>query len=208
MFAECKKATIYSFAGSLLAEVEVVDCEKDIMGLIVQKDDIGKIGSETMVVFYDGVKGLVTCKCRLSGWVKQEDGLTYRVSCRVDKQISEEERRRAMKVRVQHSVTLEILTEEGKVIHIQAVVKDLSAGGAGFECKEELKEEQSFSFLFETKFGCVRLKGCILWKKEFSDKAGNPYYRYGSRFLDMTAHQESMLRKIISFEYLKNTNIQ
>lgn len=208
MFTECKKATIYSFAGSLLAEAEVIDCQKDIMGLIIQKDDMGKIGSETIIVFYDAVKGLVTCKCRLSDWVKLEDSLAYRVSCRVDKQISEEERRQAMKVRVEHSVTMEIPDNAGNVVHIQAVLKDLSAGGAGFVSKEEIKEEQPFSFLLDTKFGCVRLKGCILWKKEFSDNAGNQYYRYGSKFFDMTAHQESMIRKIISFEYLKNTNIQ
>jgi hypothetical protein len=205
---ECKKASIYSFAGGLLAEAEVVDCDKDIMGLIIEKSDIGKIGAETIVIFYDGVKGLVTCKCRLSDWVKLEDRPAYQVSCRVDKQISEEERRQDMKVRVKHSVTLEIPDDDGNVLHIQAEVKDLSAGGVGFVSREELKEEQLFSFLIDTKFGCVRLKGCILWKKELSDKEGNHYYRYGSRFFDMTDHQESMIRKITVFEHLRNRNIQ
>ncbi|MFR3730901.1 PilZ domain-containing protein [Lacrimispora sp.] len=208
MFTECKKATIYSFAGNVLAEAEVTDCEKDIMGLIIQKEDMGKIGSETIVLFYDGAKGLVTCKCHLSDWKKLEDSLTYRVSCRVDKQISEEERRQTMKVKTGYSVTMEIPDAAGNVIPIRAVVKDLSAGGAGLVSREELKEEQPFSFLLDTKFGCVRLSGSILWKKEMSDEDGNRYYRYGSKFFDMTAHQESMMRKIISFEYLKNTNIQ
>lgn len=70
MFTECKKACICSFAGNLLAEVEVVDSHKERMGLIIREEDVRKISAEMIIVFYDGIQGLVTCRCLLYEKVK------------------------------------------------------------------------------------------------------------------------------------------
>ncbi len=203
MFMECKKACIYTFAGSLLAEVEVLDGDKEAIELIIKEEDIWNISGETMIEFYDGRQGLVTCKCRVSGMTKLVDQNAYRATCKVVKLVSENERRQALKVSTEQSVTIETSEDSGTVLHIHAEIKDISLGGVGFESKENLKENQPFSFLINTIYGCVRLKGCILWKKESTDEKEELYYRYGAQFLEMTPHQESMLKKFTLSERLK-----
>lgn len=203
MFMECKKACIYTFAGSLLAEVEVLDGDKEAIELIIKEEDIWNISGETMIEFYDGRQGLVTCKCRVSGMTKLVDQNAYCATCKVVKLVSENERRQALKVSTEQSVTIETSEDSGTVLHIHAEIKDISLGGVGFESKENLKENQPFSFLINTIYGCVRLKGCILWKKESIDEKEELYYRYGAQFLEMTPHQESMLKKFTLSERLK-----
>lgn len=203
MFMECKKACIYTFAGSLLAEVEVLDGSKEAIELIIKEEDIWNISGETMIEFYDGKQGLVTCKCRISGMTKLADQTAYRATCKVVKMVSENERRQALKVRVEQQVTIETSEDSGLIIHIHAEIKDISLGGVGFESKESLNENQSFSFLINTNYGCVRLKGCVLWKQELTDDKEELFYRYGAQFLEMTSHQESIIKKFTLSERLK-----
>lgn len=215
MFIECEKACIYSLDGVFIAEAKVVDSDKDSMGLIFEEEDMDKVHTETVIVFYDGVQGLVTCKCRLSARVRingtesgEEAGAIYKVPCQIDELIGIEQRRSDLKVRVSIPVVLETSDSDGKVTHIEAKMKDISAGGAGFESADKLNEEQIFSFLFNTDNGCTRLKGCILWVKKLSEEEENPCYRYGSRFFDMTSYQESMVRKFTFQEQLKRRKVQ
>ncbi|WP_313153382.1 PilZ domain-containing protein [Lacrimispora sp.] len=210
MFIECEKASVYSLNGVFIAEVKVVDSHKDSMGLIFEEEDMDKVSTESVIVFYDGVQGLVTCKCRLSGRVKingDEIGeianAIYKVPCLIDELIGIEQRRRDLKVRISLPVTLETADSDGKVTHIAAKIKDISAGGIGLESAVELKQEQIFSFLFETGSDCTRLKGSILWVDKLSGENDPPLYRYGSRFFDMTSYQESMVRKFTFLEQLK-----
>lgn len=215
MLKECEKACIYTLDGVFLAEVKVVDSDKDSMGLIVEEKDMDKVNTETVIVFYDGVQGLVTCKCRLSARMKingdesgEVDGAIYKVPCQIDELVGVEQRRNDLKVRVSFPVMLETSDADGKVTKIPARVKDVSAGGVGFESKQKLAEEQLFSFLFETDTGCTRLKGYVLWAEKLSKEEEPPRYRYGSRFLDMTSYQESMVRKFAFQEQLKRRKIQ
>lgn len=203
MFTECKKACICSFSGNFLMEAEVVDSDKERIGLIIREEDVRKISAETIIIFYDGVQGLVTCRCRLYEKVKLEEKLCYRFSCRIMERIGEVQRRGDRKVRVAFPVVLEITDDDQNLIHRKVVVKDISAGGMGFESEEELKEGCLFSFLLDTNFGCVRLKGCVCWKKESSDENGKHFYRYGGHFLDQTSHQEAVLGKILLLEHVK-----
>jgi hypothetical protein len=203
MFMECKKACIYTFAGSLLAEVEVLDGNKEAIELIIKEEDIWNISGETMIEFYDGKQGLVTCKCRISGMTKLVDQTAYRATCKVVKMVSENERRQALKVRIEQPVTIETSEDSGLITHIHAEIKDISLGGVGFESKESLNENQSFSFLINTNYGCVRLKGCVLWKQESIDDNEELFYRYGAQFLEMTPHQESIIKKFTLSERLK-----
>lgn len=203
MFMECRKACIYSFAGSLLAQVEVMNGDKEVMELIINETDIWNISGETMIEFYDGKQGLVTCKCRISGMTKLPDQSAYRATCKVVKMVSENDRRQALKVRIEQPVTIETSGDSGTLLHIQAEIKDISVGGVGFESKENLMENQPFSFLINTNYGCVRLKGCVIWKKEVSEMGKNIGYRYGAQFLEMTPHQESMIKKFTLSERLK-----
>lgn len=203
MFMECKKACIYTFAGSLLAEVEVLDGNKEAIELIIKEEDIWNISGETMIEFYDGKQGLVTCKCRISGMTKLADQTAYRATCKIVKMVSENERRQALKVRIEQPVTIEASEDSGQIIHIQAEIKDISQGGVGFESKESLNEDQSFSFLINTSYGLLRLKGCVLWKKDFIDDNEELCYRYGAQFLEMTPHQESIIKKFTLSERLK-----
>ncbi|WP_077612071.1 PilZ domain-containing protein [Clostridium sp. Marseille-P2415] len=215
MLKECEKACIYTLDGVFLAEVKVVDSDKDSMGLIVEEKDMDKVNTETVIVFYDGVQGLVTCKCRLSARMKingdesgEVGGAIYKVPCQIDELVGVEQRRNDLKVRVSFPVMLETSDADGKVTKIPARVKDVSAGGVGFESKQKLAEEQLFSFLFETDTGCTRLKGYVLWAEKLSKEEEPPRYRYGSRFLDMTSYQESMVRKFAFQEQLKRRKIQ
>ncbi|MBE7720295.1 PilZ domain-containing protein [Lacrimispora indolis] len=215
MLIECEKACVYTLDGVFIAEVKVVDSHMDSMGLIFEEEDMDKVNTESVIVFYDGIQGLVTCKCRLSGRVKisgDESGeignAIYKVPCQIDELIGVEQRRRDLKVRISFPVTLETADADGKVTHITAKVKDISAGGIGFESAVELKEAQIYSFLFETDSGCTRLKGSILWVKKLSNENEPPRYRYGSRFFDMTSYQESMVRRFTFLEQLKRRKIQ
>ena len=203
MFTECKKACICSFSGNLLAEVEVVDSHKERMGLVIREEDVRKISADTIIVFYDGVQGLVTCKCRLYEKVKLEGKPFYKLSCRVMKRIEELERRHDTKVGIELPVVLEVTGDDENLIHIKAAIKNISAGGIGFESEKELKEGGYFSFLLDTNFGCVRLKGCILWKNDRTGENGKHFYRYGGHFLDLTSHQEVVLGKFLLLEQIK-----
>ncbi len=215
MFNECEKACIYSLNGVFIAEVRVVDADKDSLGLIFEEDDMDKVHTETVIVFYDGIQGLVTCKCRLSARVRidgtesgEESGAIYKVPCQIDELIGIEQRRHDLKVRLSLPVVLETSDADGKVTHIDVKIKDISAGGVGFESARKLNQEQIFSFLFDTDAGCTRLKGCVLWVKKLSGEDEPPFYRYGSRFFDMTSFQESMVRKFTFQEQLKRRKIQ
>lgn len=215
MLKECEKACVYTLDGVFLAEVKVVDSDKDSMGLICEEKDMDKVNTETVIVFYDGLQGLITCKCRLSARVKingdesgEAGGAIYKVPCQVDELVGVEQRRNDLKVRVSFPVMLETSDADGKVTKIPARVKDISAGGIGFESKQKLTEQQLFSFLFETDTGCTRLKGYVLWAERLSKEEEPPRYRYGSRFFDMTSYQESMVRKFAFQEQLKRRKIQ
>nr|WP_314462382.1 PilZ domain-containing protein [uncultured Clostridium sp.] len=215
MLRECDKACIYSFDGVFLAEVKVVDSENDSMALIFEEEDMDKVNTESVIVFYDGIQGLVTCKCSLSARVKvvgTESGdlgrAIYKVPCRIDELIGVEQRRRDLKVRVSIPVMLETADEQGKVIHLPAKLKDISAGGIGFESPERLKENQIFSFMFETDAGDTRLKASILWVSEVTENGEEPFYRYGSRYFGLSTYQESMVRKFTFQEQLKRRKIQ
>lgn len=215
MFIECEKASVYSIGGDFIAEARVVDSHKHSLGLIFETTDMDKVSTESVIVFYDGVQGLVTCRCRLSARVKvngDEIGETgnalYKVPCFIDELIGMEQRRHDLKVRVSLPVTLETADLAGKVIHIAAKIKDISAGGIGFESDALLKQEQIFSFLFETDRGSDRFKASILWKRRISGENEPPCYRYGGRFFDMTSYQESMVRKFTFLEQLKRRKIQ
>lgn len=207
MFVDCKKACICSFTGTPLAEVEVIDSDKDPMGLIIKERDIRKVSAEMIIVFYDDVRGLVTCKCRLDGKVRMEDKPSYKLSCRVMERMEELERRRDTKVRIFFPAAMDISDPENKVQHIKAEVKNISAGGVGFESREELKEGSTFSFLMDIKSACIRLKGTVLWKKMVLDGEKGHYYRYGGRFLDLTPHQETVLGKLLLQEQIKTRKI-
>ena len=215
MFTECEKASVFSLTGVFIAEVRVVDSHMDSMGLIFDEEDMDKVSTESVIVFHDGVQGLVTCRCRLSGRVKisgEEIGeignAIYKVPCVIAELIGIEQRRRDLKVRVSFPITLETADSDGKVTHIAAKIKDISAGGVGLETAVELSAEQIFSFLFETDSDCTRLKGSILWVKKMSGENEPPLYRYGSRFFDMTSYQESMVRKFAFLEQLKKRKTQ
>lgn len=215
MLIECEKASVFTLDGVFIAEVKVVDSHQDSMGLIFEEKDMDKVNTESVIVFYDAVQGLVTCKCRLSGRVKingDEIGnignAIYKVPCEIDKLIGIEQRRRDLKVRVSFPVTLETADVDGKVTHIAAKIKNISAGGIGLESAEELKESQIFSFLFKTDTGCTRLKASILWVKKLSDENEPPRYRYGCRFFDMTSYQESTVRRFTFLEQLKRRKTQ
>jgi c-di-GMP-binding flagellar brake protein YcgR len=173
------------------------------------------VSTEAVIVFYDDVQGLVTCKCRLSGRVKisgdeigEVGNAIYKVPCMVDELIGTEQRRRDLKVKVSLPVLLETADADGKVTHIAARIKDISAGGIGFESAYELEHEQIFSFLFETGIDCTRLKGCILWVNKITGEDEPPCYRYGSRFFDLTSYQESLVRKYTFLEQLKRRKTQ
>lgn len=216
MFKECEKACIYSLDNVFLAEVRVVDGEQEEMGLIFdQEEDMDKVNIETIVVFYDAIQGLVTCRCSLSGRVKvtgEEVGETgkaiYKVPCRINEQIAVEQRRKDLKVRVSLPVELEMADREGNVIHVPVKIKDISAGGIGFESEIELTEGDIFSFLFETAAGCSRLKASILWIDIKLEDIDNNGYRYGGRFFDQTSFQESLVRKFTFEEQLKSRKVQ
>lgn len=202
MVNDCEKACIYTFGGILLAEATVVDSDKEDIGLIVKEEDVKKISMTMVVVFYDGKKGLVTCECRQFSKTKLAEEAAYQLTCRIEKRISEEERRRELKIKIEFPVILEIFDAEANKDHVQVLVKDISAGGIGFESDTELQEEQLFSFLVDLPHFCFRLKGRIIWKKKVSegDKA---IFRYGSSFYEMNTYQDSMVRKFISAHWGK-----
>lgn len=215
MLTECGKASVYSLDGVYITEVRVVDAHKESLGLIFEEEDMDKVNTESIIVFYDGVQGLVTCKCSLSGRVKidgTESGdindAIYKVPCQINERISIEQRRNDLKVKVSFPVVLEIIDAKGEVTHIPAKMKDISAGGIGLESAEAINDNQDFSFLFDTEIGCTRLKASILWGQRLTEEDEPPLYRYGGRFIDVTSYQESMVRKFTFQEQLKRRKVE
>jgi len=215
MFNDCEKACIYSFDGVFLAEVKVIDSDKDSMGLIFEEEDMDKVKTETVIVFYDGIQGLVTCKCSLSGRVKisgnesgEDSGSIYKVPCHIDELIGVDQRRQDLKVKVSFRIMLETQDETGENVKIPSKIKDISAGGVGLESKVNMNDGQYFVFSFDTDAGNTMLEGIVLWGKKISAENDTPVYRYGCRFCNMTSMKESMVRKFAFQEQLKRRKIQ
>lgn len=214
MLNECEKACIYSLDGEFIAEAKVIDPDKESMGLVFDEKQMEKLKTETVIVFYDGVQGLVTCKCHLSARVKlsgREKGLigraVYKVPCKIDQLIGVDQRRHDLKVRVKFPIMMETTDQDGKSVYVAAMVKDISAGGIGLESAQKLREQQNFSFSFDTDAGCTKLKATIVWVKKLSYEDEPPYYRYGCKFFDLNAFQESMVRKFTFQEQLKRRKL-
>lgn len=206
MFKECEKACIYTLEGAFIAEAKVVNLEQETMGLIFEEQDVEKISPQSVIVFYDDVEGLVTCRCRLSAAQKAGAEMgenVYQVVCQIDETLSTEQRRRDLKVHVSFPVTLETGDAAGKAVHIDANAKNISVGGIGLESSVQMKENQVFSFLFENELGSARLKACILWSKQEQNEYGTPLWLYGCRFFDMTDNEEALVRKFVFQQQLK-----
>lgn len=117
--------------------------------------------------------------------------------------LGELERRCDTKVVVEVPVVLEMTGDDENQIHISSAIKNISAGGIGFESGEELKEGCLFSFLLDTNFGCVRLRGCILWRRKVPGENERHVYQYGGHFLDLTSHQEAVQEKFLLHKQVK-----
>lgn len=206
MFKECEKACIYTLDGDFAAEARVESLDQETIGLIFEEKDMEIVNPEVLIVFYDGVEGLVTCRCRLSA-VRRISGemgkAVCKAFCQMEERLGVEQRRRDLKVRVSLPVTLETADAAGKVIRVAASVKNISVGGVGLESSVCLEEKQIFFFTFETPLGSARLKASILWRKELANGYGTSVWQYGCRFFDMAGNEEALVRKFVFQEQLK-----
>lgn len=213
MFKDCEKACVYTVDGDYIAQARVVNADRENMGLIFDGDDIDRLKTETVIVFFDGEQGLVTCRCRLSASVRVKEGekrkehAMFMVPCQIDEQLGVEQRRRDLKVRTSFDMKIEFLDQEGDLVSVKGRAKDISAGGVGLESTEHLMDGQKFSFYFETATGSTRLNGEVLWCEDLSTK-NSPLYHYGCRFNNMTIRQESIVRRFTFQEQLKRRKIQ
>ena len=215
MFKECNKACVYSQDGVYLAEVRVLDAETEDIGLVFEEEDIDMVSTESIVVFYDDIQGLVTCECRLAGRVRitgkelgDKNGAIFKIPCHIDEIRGREQRRQDLKVTVRCTVELLMAEDEKKTKRVKAKMKNISAGGAGFETAGYLRENQIFSFPFTIAGEVLWLTAIVVWKKNLAAERKEPYYYYGCSFFGLTASKESAVRRFVYQEQMKRRKVE
>lgn len=208
MLDHCKKADICDDEGELLYQCSV---QQDPLGgllLVLPRELDYQAQDSFLVVFYDPTMGMVTCRCRLSVPLNLPDRMCS-LRCEVVEQLSQDQRRQDLKVKVGLKVMLQVsvqpsdsfsLPEEG----YPAVVEDLSAGGVYLRTDLPLRKGRHLWFdLREVGGDSFTLTAQILRVDRPQSAVGKQRFGYGCRFIELTAQQESQLRSYVFREELR-----
>lgn len=167
VLTSCKYAEIYNLQDRYLCEAHVTRTEEDKATLIIGKEDSELLPPKVRVVFQDASKGLVTCLCELSDFkesIHPSNRNRVTVHCAILEKISELQRRNDLKVSLNFSFYIAQVNGDKLKEPIQAVVRNLSAGGMFFTAKYPLSVGSiiKFDIILNPNKGPLHLQAEIL----------------------------------------------
>ncbi len=196
----------------IICEASVSFSRDEEVILTINDDFVDLIDSESDVVFYDELKGLVTYRCALAplGRYLQDGAFLQDLACRLDAEISVLERRDDFKIPLTNLVdiiippTVEIplgftdfITDEIDGRRYQhGTTVNLSAGGICFKCTFEYEVGQVLTIFFHSE-GEKRIKLTAQVLRKIDSETIDPVFAYGCKFLDMASATETTLRSYV-----------
>jgi len=147
-------------------------------------------GEPVEVVFFDPVRGLVRCSCRLSAPVPEGDTCTYR--CEVLDFLSQKQRRADLKLALSIPVDVSFGSSNW-----DATIDNISAGGVLLVSSFRAKKGDLLFFRFDKTDPPIDLTARVLRVELRPPRKGKLYFGYGCSFVDLKPTDESLLRGYI-----------
>lgn len=198
----CNKAHVYDIKEEFLCEAEVVGDVEESAKLVFDGSYDQVLRTDVIVVFLDGVQGLVSCECVLSDYeeVAVPDGrIKSSVLCKIVAQREVIQRRQDIKLPVEIDAVVKFTGEEGQVLSTKIQIWDISAGGFFCSSKTKWDVEQVISFVL---LGQIPLEAEILREQTLHSynerfEMDDSRYGYGCRFINLSRAAEAWLRRFV-----------
>lgn len=203
MFEKCKKADILEKSGALICQARVNVGRSGEVLLVIPRAAAYKSNASYRVMFYDPVLGRVTCRCRLSAALPLPGGELCSLRCEVQEYLTQEQRRRNMKIDLGQSVMLHAVFQPDDPVPapgyvVPATVVNISVGGVYLRSPLLLAEGRRVWFDLQLSGDRLTLSASILRVENASVSPSQKLYGYGCKFVDMLSRDESLLRGFIS----------
>lgn len=203
MFEKCKKADILEKSGALICQVRVNVGRSGEVLLVIPRAATYRPNAIYKVMFYDPVLGLVTCRCRLSAAVPLPGGELCSLRCEIQEYLTQEQRRRNMKIDLGQSVMLHAVFQSGDPVPapgyvVPATVVNISVGGVYLRSPLLLAEGRRVWFDLQLSGDSLTLSAMILRVENASVSPNQKLYGYGCKFVNMLSRDEALLRSFIS----------
>ncbi len=220
---DCTKASIYSLQNIFLCDATVSNIRENSVLLTMKDSSADFLTSEINVTFYDGIKGLVTYFCELSGYkeiMTEPNVFISRVTCTLRKQLSVLQRRRDIKVHVNIPIRLSYASRQDVEVNVTGAIRNISAGGVFFTCHYTFLTGSVVEFSFSPRkdIAPLLLRAEILRVQDreslknmldadiHSGVNGSvvdtDLRGYGCRFVDISPHSEAQVRNYVFREDL------
>lgn len=202
MLDNCKKADLYDDEGNLLYQCSVEQGPMGGLLLVASRDLDYQSQKDFLVVFYDPVMGMVTCRCTLSTPLNLPNHMLS-LRCEVVEQLSQDQRRMDLKVPVGLKVMIHVPAHPGDTFYVPekgypATAENISAGGVYLRSDLPLQAGRQLWFdLNEIGGNSPTLTAYVLRVDTFESTFGKPTYGYGCYFTKLTSQQESQLRSYV-----------
>lgn len=190
-FSHCRKAEIHDTANNQVIPASVGHGVMDSLLITAPRDYTPP--DPAQIVFYDPVKGLVTCKCRLTSPLVTDDRKHRSFRCEVLEQLAQDQRREDVKISTTVKVTV-TLEAPDQTLEAPATIYNISAGGIYMVTNLDLQPGNQVFFYFHDAGGTIPLTAEVLRIETRPDRYSRPVKGYGCRFVDLAAMYELQLR--------------
>lgn len=208
----CNKAQIYTIEKEHICDADVLGDVEDTATLRFREFDVIKdrLSTKLSVRFLDDLKGMVYCVCLITEYHEEFDPhldmMVGRAECQVVSQDNIVQRRQDVKVSDRISTVADFLNEDGDLETVDIMILDISAGGLFCISLREWETGQIFSTnILKTPLplDCqvLRVQSPDVYDDGFGN--GKPQFGYGCKFINLTSHTESALRKYVFQQELK-----
>ncbi len=194
----CYKASVCNLEDEFICEVEVETTASFITLVFPEGIEKGEWEEGLHITFYDDLRGLVTYKCRLERYTKR--GKRMAANCNLGKEQKTVQRRNDMKIRLSVSISVQKEDEPDKGIEVDAIIKDISAGGILFISDYPFEVGQVVAFEFTETDEPLHLECEIIRTQPYKitvygeeiEKPG-----YGCRFINLHGSSEAQIRSYV-----------
>lgn len=197
----CKKVDIMDDEGHVLCSAEVTSDSANSLLVILPRSFNYRAQESFKTLFYDPIRGLVTCRSRFSSPLPLPDAKVS-VRCYIVQSISQQNRRTDLKVPVFYNTLAKVeqTTLSGIMDHTDpypAELVNISAGGVYIKLPVLLFRFNRISFVFDADGKEIPLTAEVLRVEDCSQSASKPLFGYGCRFVDLAPQYESALRSYV-----------
>lgn len=200
------KARVYDLGNSYIMECKAVySREGNTVYLSGDKEIVERIsesaaGNAFLLHYTDATQGIFDFQCQYTGY--EQEGPLYVVAMQVEDTIKTVQRRQDLKMRTNIPIRLTLLDPDDKIttdpdtkkaVQINAILRDISAGGVMVDIESPLEVDQKIMFPFDKGSSPIMIQAQVLREQE---QAGT-YHRYGCKFYNHNSGKESIVREYV-----------